>query len=198
MPRSSSSATAAEAGEGDDRPLGAPGRAPRRGRAEPRVTIDAGQNPTESESLRHELRRWGLCRTFVHQFRLLAQRAKPNPAPAKKRKRRGGGIWRPYRVAPKREPGLAAIKHAQQNARPPPKGERLAPCIAVECGWPEDMRLELFACRTVEDRQVWEQKWSDHLSGRAAQQSMEAMRPTRTAAHGLRASVVGPWRADFG
>jgi hypothetical protein len=56
-----------------------------------------------------------LCKTFLHQFSLIAKR--PPPPPAKKRQGGpGDGDGRqPFRHR-KRAPGLAAVKHAQQEA----------------------------------------------------------------------------------
>jgi hypothetical protein len=168
MRRGRKGRAAAGEGEGDASPSGAPGRALRRGKEKPRAPDSAGSNSTGGESLRDELRRWGLCRTFVHQFRLIARRAEPKATPATKTKGRGGGgTWRPYRVAPKRVPGLAAVKHAQQQNKLP-AAARAAPAVAVDYAWPEDMRRELHACRTPADHRAWSEKWAEHLSGRAA------------------------------
>lgn len=67
-----------------------------------------------SSPLRAALHRWNLCRTFVHQFAVIARRA---TAPIIKRRagQGRGEAWTPWRVAPPRQPGLAAIKHAQQR-----------------------------------------------------------------------------------
>jgi hypothetical protein len=64
------------------------------------------------------LLRWSVCKTFVHQFSVIAKR-KP---PTKKRK---GGFWgdsgerQPFRrwAKPNCKLGLAAVKHAQQVAK---------------------------------------------------------------------------------
>ena len=199
MPRSSNRAIAAEEeDEGDDRPRGARGPSSSRSTTEPRVAIDAGRNPAGSESLLDELRRWSLCRTFVHQFRVMARREKP--APVSTRKGSGGrGWWRSYRIAPKPPPGLAAVKHAQQQARPPPAGKPHEPLpeLAVDCEWPDTMRRELFGCRTVEDRLAWSFRWAEQLSGRAAERKIEAARGAQRADALWRASPRLP-RADFG
>jgi hypothetical protein len=180
MRRSRPDTIAAGEGEGDDSPRRAPGRARRRGDPEPRAETGAGPNTTGSESLRHELRRWGLCRTFVHQFRLIARRVLQTVWPAKRHRGRGG-VWRPYRMTPKHVPGLAAVKHVQEQARPPPAGQHIAPVIAVDCGWPESMRRELHACRTGADHLAWSERWAEELSGRAARWRIAAAMPQRPA-----------------
>jgi hypothetical protein len=75
-----------------DRPLRASGRARRRVDPEPRADIGAGPNSTGSESLRRELLRWGLCRTFVHQFRLIARRKRDETEKDEARRQREGDI----------------------------------------------------------------------------------------------------------
>jgi hypothetical protein len=65
-----------------------------------------------------ELLRWSLCKTFVHQFLLIAKRQPPPPAKKRQGRQDDGGGRQPFRhrVEPKRAPGLAAVKHAQQKA----------------------------------------------------------------------------------
>ena len=70
--------------------------------------------------LRRDLLRWSLCKTFVHQFAVIA---KPKPPPQKRRVKRhqggSGGSRQPVMRRPaiiKRAPGLAAVKHKQQVA----------------------------------------------------------------------------------
>jgi hypothetical protein len=134
----------------------------------------------------------------VHQFRLMAQRVKPNPAPAKRRKGGGGGRWRPYTVTPKRAPGLATVKHAErQQTELPPAQKCAASPWAVDCGWPDDMQRQLFACRTVEDHRAWAERWADHLSGEAARRKIAAMTPVRSAPCGLCVRSAG-LRPDCG
>lgn len=62
--------------------------------------------------------RWSLCKTFVHQFAVIA---KPKPPPQKSRVKRhqGGGSRQPVMRRPaiiKRARRLAAVKHKQQVA----------------------------------------------------------------------------------
>lgn len=201
-PRNRTSGTAAEAGEGDDSPPGAAGPTPRRKKTEPRVTIDAGPHSTGSESVRgfpslgDELRRWGLCRTLVHQFRIISRRVKPDPAPVKRKSK--GGSWRSYARAAKRAPGLAAVKHAQQQSAAVPAGTATpTPVLPVDCDWPESMRRELFACRTAVDRLVWSQRWGEQLSGRPAEAKIAEAEAVSRANTVWRARVAPP-RATFG
>lgn len=69
--------------------------------------------PDPAEQLRAELRRWSLCRTFVHQFGVIAKPA-PTAPPKGKVSRRGkkgrDGVWRGYAPPLKRKRGLAAVR----------------------------------------------------------------------------------------
>jgi hypothetical protein len=125
-----------------------------------------------------ELLRWSLCKTFVHQFSLIAKR---QPPPAKKRQggQGEGGGRQPFLRRPaiiKRAPGLAAVKHAQQVAARGALSERcekassaLAPVqAAAKAEWPEAMKREMQACRTTEQQRLWSEKWAEHLAGRVA------------------------------
>jgi hypothetical protein len=95
-------------------------------------------------------------------------------------------------VKPKRAPGLAAVKHAQQQARSAPAREQAVSPCPVDCGWPEDMKQELFGCRTVADHRAWAEKWADYLNGEAARRKMAAVKPVRPAPCGLCARDTGP------
>jgi hypothetical protein len=57
------------------------------------------------------------------------------------------------------------------------------------------MKRELHACRTVIEHRVWSAKWGEHLSGRAARQKIEAMKPACPAVGPLR--VAAGDRANF-
>jgi len=116
-------ATATEKADERDRPTGAEA-APGWSRRKPRVDIRRGRTGLAAvakkpltldpaEQLRAELRRWSLCRTFVHQFEVMAKPAPPVPAKAKvgRRGKKGkGGVWRSYALPLKRKRGLAAVK----------------------------------------------------------------------------------------
>ncbi len=61
---------------------------------------------------------WLLRRTFRHVFAMLAKPAEKPPPPAKRgRQGKGGhaGGWRAYVGKSRREPGIAAIHHAQKQ-----------------------------------------------------------------------------------
>jgi len=121
------------------------------------------------------LLRGSVCKTFVYQFSVIA---KPSP----KEKKRKGGSWgdsggrKPFRhrVEPKRMPGLAAVKHAQQVAARGALSERYEKAIgalaavqaAARAEWPEAMKREMQACRTTEQQRLWSEKWAEHLAGR--------------------------------
>jgi hypothetical protein len=124
------------------------------------------------------LLRWSLCKTFVHQFSVIA---KPSP----KAKKRKGGHWgdsggrQPVvrrQLATKRAPGLAAVKHAQQVAKRGALSERYEKAVgalaavqgAARAEWPEAMKREMQACRTAEQQRLWSEKWAEHLAGRVA------------------------------
>jgi hypothetical protein len=128
--------------------------------------------------LRRELLRWSLCRTFKHQFALIARpKAKPKP---RGDKQGGKGddappkLWRPWRQTHPKKPklGLAAAKHKQAMAARGKQAERAFGALAraqmaARADWPDDMRRELQACRTPEQQRLWAEKWAEHLSGRA-------------------------------
>jgi hypothetical protein len=85
----------------------------RRGRTGLAAVPKKPSKPDPAEELRAELRRWSLCRTFVHQFGVIAKPAPPVPAKAKvgQRGKKGkGGAWRSYAPPLKRKRGLAAVK----------------------------------------------------------------------------------------
>jgi hypothetical protein len=66
-----------------------------------------------------DLHRYGLCRLFVHQFRLLARAKRagfPRPAIGRVDRRKR---WRPFRTPPPNPIGLAAAKHGQQDQPEP-------------------------------------------------------------------------------
>jgi len=124
------------------------------------------------------LLRWSVCKTFVYQFSVIA---KPSP----KEKKSKGGSWgdsggrqpvirRPAII--KRAPGLAAVKHRQQEAARGALSERYEKassalaCVqaAARAEWPEAMKREMQACRTTEQQRVWSEKWAEHLAGRVA------------------------------
>jgi hypothetical protein len=134
---------------------------------------------------------------LVHQFRLIAQRTKALLAPAARGK--GRGWWRRWQAAPKRALGLAAVKHAQQQARPPPVQQRfeLPLPYPVDCGWPDNMKRELDACRTPADYHAWSQKWALELNGEAAQRRRDAVRPVRPPPCGLCGHVPRPAHVGF-
>ena len=120
--------------------------------------------------------RWSLCKTFVHQFAVIA---KPSPKAKKrkvKRRRGGSGGRQPVmrQLATKRAPGLAAVKYAQQVAKRGALSERYEKAIgalaavqvAARAEWPEAMKREMQACRTAEQQRLWAEKWALHLAGR--------------------------------
>jgi hypothetical protein len=171
------------------------GAAPGRARREPRAKVGAayektpgscqhGQEritPHDSQAeLRRELLRSCACRTFVFQFTVMARRAVPAaPKRGKGGRGRGGGIWRPYRVPPKRAPSLAAVKHAQALGEERARGEFLPAATAVVTGWPDEMRRDFFACKTPVEYRLWSEKWGEQLSGRPAQQQRAMATPAR-------------------
>jgi hypothetical protein len=68
------------------------------------------------------LRQWSLCKTFVHQFKLIAERIIPRSSEPTKRRKKGEGKadwwrhpWSRFRPTPKVARGLAAVKHEQQQ-----------------------------------------------------------------------------------
>jgi hypothetical protein len=74
----------------------------------------------EATAFMRELRRHHLERTFVHQFRAMATPETVPSRPATRRRRGEGGrgaIWRSFLIRPRRQPGLAAAKHAEQQQR---------------------------------------------------------------------------------
>ena len=166
---------AAGAADRDDRPLKRIEAAPRRRNDSEsrRLTEEA---PGPSQALRDALRRFSLCRGFVHQFALLARPAVAKP----KRKIKGGGSrgarppWLTIK-AMKRKPGLAAAK-AAQRARSA-KGRPSLPPLGMNVEWPEAMKLELFLCCTSEQRRNWQSRWSEILSGQAALRGRTPARP---------------------
>jgi hypothetical protein len=122
------------------------------------------------------LLRGSVCKTFVHQFAVIA---KPKPPPQKSKVKRQGGIGggrQPFRhqVEPKRALGLAAVKHKQQVAARGALSERYEKAssalasvqAAARAEWPEAMKREMQACRTPEQQRVWSEKWAEHLAGR--------------------------------
>jgi hypothetical protein len=126
------------------------------------------------------LLRWSLCKTFVHQFAVIA---KPKPPPQKSKVKRhqggSGGGRQPVMRRPaiiKRAPGLAAVKHKQQVAVRGALSERYEKAssalasvqAAARAEWPEAMKREMQACRTTEQQRVWSEKWAEHLAGRVA------------------------------
>ena len=86
---------------------------------QPRKPAEPEESPPPAASARtlwDELRQWGLCRTFVHQFRLIAQRVIPPSTGEKRPKGKrdfARRLWARFRRDPKPKPGLAAVKHAQ-------------------------------------------------------------------------------------
>jgi hypothetical protein len=120
------------------------------------------------------LLRGSVCKTFVHQFAVIAKR-KP---PTQKRK---GGFWgdsgerQPFRrwAKPNCKLGLAAVKHAQQVAKRGALSERYekassalaAVQATARAEWPEAMKREIQACRTTEQQRVWSEKWAAYLAG---------------------------------
>jgi hypothetical protein len=116
-----------------------------------------------------------LCRCFVHQFSVMATRAPPETPRTRRRggKKGEGGRWRPFRVAPKRAPGLAAAKQGRGAGLHAPASH------AVDSGWPEDMQRELRACRTLEAHRAWSEKWADRLNGRVAREQTARPQPLR-------------------
>jgi hypothetical protein len=124
--------------------------------------------------LRRNLRLWSLCKTFVHQFSLVAKRESP--------KKRTHGQWgdsggrQPVGKQPKPSRGRAAVKHAQQVAECGRLAERQERAIgalaavqaAARAEWPEDMKRELQSCRPPEQQQLWSEKWALHLAERVA------------------------------
>jgi hypothetical protein len=82
-------------------------------------------------TIRDELRQWGLRKTFVHQFKLIAQRVIPK---LKLQKRREGESFRypwrrytSYKNTPQPKPGLAAVKHEQRSEEQQDEPEPLRP-----------------------------------------------------------------------
>jgi hypothetical protein len=132
------------------------------------------------EALRRELRRFSLCRQFVHQFKMLAQPPAAVPAGKNKKRRKGGRgarpLWQTVKPA-KRKPGLAAAKQARTTVKARPG---LAP-LALQREWPEAMQRELFHCRTEEQRRLWASRWAEILSGRAAERDRAPAAPARPA-----------------
>jgi hypothetical protein len=119
------------------------------------------------------LLRESACRTFRHQFRQLATRA-PVTAPwrhskwAERSPARVGrwtpstGRWHSTRLATKYRKGKG-----KASGRYP-----------VDAGWPDDMKMELQACRSAADHRAWTQKWAAVLSGEAARIKRRAVKPT--------------------
>jgi hypothetical protein len=71
--------------------------------------------------LRGDLRRWSLGRTLAHQFSLAAKPAKNFATVVSSGPPHGlGERWQRYKVKPEPPPGLAAVKHAQQQSRAAP------------------------------------------------------------------------------
>ena len=70
-------------------------------------------------TLRDELRQWGLCKTFVHQFRLIAQRVIPKLKPKRPEHTARRYPWTrysSYRAAPpKPRPALTAVVPEQSG-----------------------------------------------------------------------------------
>ena len=117
-----------------------------------------------------------MCKTFVYQFSVIA---KPKPPPQKSKVKRQGGSGggrQPFRhrVEPKRMPGLAAVKHAQQMVKRGALSERYEKAssalasvqAAARAEWPEAMKREMQACRTTEQQRIWSEKWAAYLAGR--------------------------------
>ena len=110
----------------------------------------------------------------------MARRAPPAlPKRGKAGGSRGGDILRPYRVPPKRVPGLAAVKHAQALGEGRGRREFSPAAIAVATDWPLDMQRELFACKTPLQHHLWAEKWAEQLSGRAGQRQRAMATPAR-------------------
>jgi hypothetical protein len=94
---------------------------PGRSKNKPHVQAERlSRAPDPMEQLRAELRRWSLCRTFVHQFSIIAQ---PAPAAAKAskptRRKQGGagdrGAWRPYAFSPRQKKKRALAKRRSER-----------------------------------------------------------------------------------
>jgi hypothetical protein len=123
------------------------------------------------------LLRWSACKTFVHQFSVIAKR---EPPPTKRKGGQGGGSggWQPrlWRPATNHKPGLAAVKHAQAMAERGALSQRYEKASSALAGvqaaakaeWPEAMRRELAGCRTAQDHRLWSEKWSEQIAGRVA------------------------------
>lgn len=169
--------------------------------AEKTVSPSPDAAPDPREALRRELYRWSACRTFVHQFSLIA---KPKPRAVKRKWGRGGDghrqlrLWRSRRVR-ERKLGLVATKHAQAEARA--KAARAAQTeqqgrafvalahVVADAGgggWPEAMQRELQFSRTPQERSAWVEKWREVLGGGQAERDRRG--PARPAAHVARES----------
>jgi hypothetical protein len=125
-------------------------------------------------SLRAELLRGSACKTFTHQFSVMAKRQPRAP------ERQGWwhGAWQPrmWKPAPIEPPklGLAAAKHAQGLAAHMAQGERYRKAShalasvqsAAQAEWPDAMKRELASCRTADDHRAWSEKWALQLAGR--------------------------------
>jgi hypothetical protein len=126
--------------------------------------------------LRRGLLRGSVCKTFVHQFSVIAKR---KPLTQKRKGGFGGdsGERQPFRrwAKPNCKLGLAAVKHAQQAAKRGALSERYAKAhralaavqATARAEWPEAMKREMQACRTTQEQQrLWSEKWAAYLAGR--------------------------------
>jgi hypothetical protein len=123
---------------------------------------------------------------------------KPPPQKSKVKRHQGGsgGGRRPFRhrVEPKRMPGLAAAKHAQQMVKRGALSERYEKAssalasvqAAARAEWPEAMKREMQACRTTEQQRLWSEKWAAYLAGRVVAEGARRGRGCAGATFGRR------------
>jgi hypothetical protein len=96
------------------------------------TTAEAPAPAPPVKTILDELRQWGICKTFVHQFKQMAERIIPKLRPAKKRGK-GEGDGHPWQ---RRHTSF------RKKPKPKPKPERQEPPTAVADPEADELRTE--------------------------------------------------------